>query len=901
MTAVAPVPVVDVALRDGSTVRVRPVAGSDLEGLRRLFAGLSEKSRWLRFFSAGVNLDTMARWAAGRGGGGGYGVVATAGTPERIVGHAAYVPTLPGSRMAEIAFEVADDRHGQGIGTILLAHLAAVAPGDGIDRFVATVHPSNHRMAQVFRDSGFPVDVTVGRGELQFEMPASLDATAIAAFEDRDRIAAVAAVEHVLRPATVAVIGASRREGSIGAAVLANLRAGGFAGRLYAVHPYADDLGGVPIRRHVRDVPGPVDLAIVAVRADVVPAVARECGEAGVRSMVVLSGGFAEVGEAGARLQAELLEACRHTGVRLVGPNCLGALNTALGFNATFAPRAPRRGRIAFASQSGAFGIAAINEAARRGLGLSSFVSTGDKADLSGNDFLRYWQQDDDTDVILLYLESFGNPRRFGTIARGVARAKPIVAVKSGRSAAGARAAASHTGALLAASDVTVDALFRHAGVIRVDTVGEQLDVAALLATQPLPRGNRVAIVTNAGGPGIACADACAAAGVRVEPFGERLNRELRKALDAHAALANPVDMIATATPGDFRRTIERVCADPAVDAVIAIFIPPLVTRPSEVAAAVRTASRVAAAEGVPVLAVYMAVDDAERAELAADGSVPVYATPEEAARALGHVARYAGWRREDADEPPRFDDADPDAVSAVLARALASGGGWLAPGDVERVLAAYGIPLVESRFAASAAAAGRCAAALGGPVALKAMADGLVHKSDAGGVRLGLTGASAVTREARAMAARLRASGHEPHGFVVQPMAARGTELIVGIVGDPDFGPVIACGAGGTAVELLGDMTVRLAPLGRRAARAMLRSLRTFPLLDGYRGAEPADVAAVEDVLLRVAALASAHPEIAELDGNPLLAGPGGAMVLDARIRVAAPPAVRPFPALDR
>ena len=484
---------------------------------------LSEKSRWLRFFSAGVNLDTMARWASSCGAGRGYGVVATAGAPERIVGHAAYVRTASGSRTAEIAFEVADDRHGQGIGTILLAHLAAVAPDDGIDRFVATVHPTNHRMAQVLRDSGFPVEVTVAPGELHFELPASLDATAIAAFEDRDRIAAVAAVEHILRPAGVAVIGASRRQGTIGAAVLANLRAGGFTGRLYAVHPEAADLGGVPIHRHIADVPGPVDLAVVAVRAEAVPAVARECGAAGVRAIVVLSGGFAEVGEHGARLQKELLEACRHSGMRLVGPNCLGVLNTDMGLNATFAPEAPRRGRIAFASQSGAFGIAAISEAARRGLGISSFVSTGDKADLSGNDFLRYWEQDDDTDVILLYLESFGNPRRFATIARGVARSKPIVAVKSGRSAAGARAAASHTGALLAASDVTVEALFRHAGVVRVDTVTEQLDVAALLAAQPPPRGDRVAIVTNAGGPGIACADACAATGLRVEHFGERL------------------------------------------------------------------------------------------------------------------------------------------------------------------------------------------------------------------------------------------------------------------------------------------------------------------------------------------------------------------------------------------
>lgn len=894
MTAVEP-RAVDVALRDGSTVRVRPVVDDDFEQLRELLAGLSPDSRWLRFFSARVDLDVMARWASGRGGGLGYGVVATAGTPEEIVGHAGYVRTHPRGRTAELAFEVAEDWHGLGIATILLAHLADAASRDGIDRFVATVHPTNHRMAQVFRDSGFPVEVTVGRGELRFELPASLDAAAIAAFEDRDRIAAIAAVGHVLRPSSVAVIGASRRSGSIGAAVLANLRAGSFQGRLHVIHPEAAELGGLPVHRRIADVPEPVDLAVVAVRAEAVPGVARECGEAGVKGLVVLSGGFAEVGPDGARLQQQLLEACRQGGMRLVGPNCLGVLNTRIGLNATFAPQTPPAGRIAFASQSGAFGIAAIAECARRGLGLSSFVSTGDKADLSGNDFLRYWEQDPDTDVILLYLESFGNPRRFGKIARAVARRKPIVAVKSGRSAAGARAAASHTGALLAASDVTVDALFRHAGVIRTETIGEQLDVAALLAAQPLPAGNRVAIVTNAGGPGIACADACAGAGIEVATFSEPTRRALRRGLSAHAAVGNPVDMIASATPDDFRRTIELIAADPAVDAVIAIFIPPLVTRAEDVAGAVRAAD----AAGKPLLAVYMAVTDAERAALAGDGAVPVYALPEEAARALGHVARYAAWRDED-DAPPALEGIDADAVSATLARAL-EGGGWLAPADVEAVLAAYGIPLVESRSAASASAAGRCAAELGGPVALKAVAPGLVHKSDAGAVALDLRGEAAVTRAARAMARRLRAAGHAPEGFLVQRMAGGGPELIVGIVGDPMFGPVVACGAGGRAVELLGDVAVRLAPLGASSARAMLRSLRTFPLLEGYRGAPPADVGAVEDVLLRISALAAAHPEIAELDCNPLVAGPEGATVLDARIRVAEPPPRRPFPALDR
>lgn len=901
MTASAAEQAVDVALRDGSTVRIRPVHDDDYQALRELLERLSVESRWLRFFSAAVSLDEMARWSATRGAGNGYGLVATVGTPERIVGHAGYVRTGPGR--AEIAFEVEDDRHGLGIGTILLGHLAAAAQRDGIEVFQATVHPTNHQMAQVFRDSGFPVEVKVGPGELQFELPASLDAGAIAAFEDRDRVAAVAAVSHVLRPASVAVIGASRQPGTVGAAVLANLRDAGFRGALHVVHPKADEIGGLPAVRSIADVPDPVELAVLAVPAPVVPQVARECGEAGVRALVVLSAGFSEVGGHGAELQDELLAACRASGMRLVGPNCLGVLNTApdVRLNATFAPVPPRPGRLAFASQSGGFGIAAIAEAARRGAGLSSFVSTGDKADLSGNDFLRYWEQDDDTDVILLYLESFGNPRRFGRIARAVAARKPVVAVKSGRSAAGARAAASHTGAMLAASDVTVDALFNHAGVIRTDTMGEQIDVAALLGSQPLPRGDRVAIVTNAGGPGIACADACSAAGLRVEPLSDDLRRLLDRRLPDQASVANPVDMIASASPEDFRYTIEAVAAAPDVDAVIAIFVPPLVTRADDVAEAIRAARPATAAANTPLLAVFMAASDAERTTLVGDGSVPVYGTPEEAARALGHVARYAAWRRGGPDEPPSLPDVDSDAVAAVLAHALADGGGWLSPQDVERVLAAYGIPLVESRFAVTAAAAGRAAAELGGAVAIKAVAHGLVHKADVGAVALGVSGRAAATRTARAMAKSVRAAGYEPEGFLVQRMAPPAPELIVGIVGDPDFGPVVACGAGGHATELLGDVAVRLAPLGPRAARAMLRSLRTFPLLDGYRGAVPSDVAAVEEVLLRVSALGAAHPEIAELDCNPLIAGPDGALVLDARIRVAAPPPAKPFPALDR
>ena len=900
MTAV---PTVDVALRDGATVRVRPMAADDEPALTVLLDSMSVESRWLRFFSAGANVRRAASYMAALEPDRGCALVAVAGEPERIVAHAAYIREPSGDR-AEVAFEVADKWQGRGIATVLLAHLSELATGDGIDTFTATVLPDNRRMIQVFRDSGFAVEVESRPGELSIELPAALGEEARTRFEERDQVAAAAAVAHVLRPESVAVIGVSSREGSVGSAVLRNLREAGFQGRLSVVHPREAILGGVPAHRSIAEVPERVELAVIAVPAEAVVDVARQCGAAGVRALVVLSAGFGEIGPRGRDRQAELLQVCRAAGMRLVGPNCLGVLNTApdVALNASFAPVAPPPGSVAFASQSGAFGIAAVAEAARRGLGLSSFVSTGNKADLSGNDFLRFWATDDRTDVIGLYLESFGNPRRFGQIARRVAARKPVIAVKSGRSAAGSRAATSHTGALLAASDSTVDALFRHAGVIRSATVGELFDVAALLAGQPLPTGGRIGVVTNAGGPGIACADACEASGLSVEPLPTKTRRRLSRHLPREATTTNPVDMIASASADDYRKAIEALADDLSVDAVVVIFIPPLVTQAHDVAEAVRVASAATRAAGKPLLAVWMAQDDAALATLAGGvGGVPAYGTPEEAVRALAHAAGYARWRQTTGEPAGTPDGVDADAAAATIAEVLAEGGGWLVPDRVAELLAAYGVPQVAATVAATAAAVARCATELGGAVAVKAIAPGLLHKSDVGAVRLGLRGGAAAGRAAREIAAAVRAAGHQPVGYLVQAMAPEGVEMLVGVTSDPDWGPVVACAAGGRAVELLGDVQSRLAPLSRGDAAEMLRSLRTFPLLDGYRGAPRSAVAALEDILVRIAALAAAHPEVAELDCNPVLVGPDGATVVDARIRIAVPPPPRPYPSLDR
>jgi acetyl coenzyme A synthetase (ADP forming)-like protein len=861
----------DVVLRDGSTVQVRPARPTDAAEVDRLLRGLSDRSRWLRFFSGFPNLAKAVRWATEVDYDRRYG----------LVGHAGFERQPDHPERAEVALEIADAMQGKGLGTILLGQLAEAANQLGVQVLDAEVLPENHQMIQVFRDSGFPVSTHTLPGVVLVEFPTSLSAEARERFEGREQTAATAALGAFLTPRSVAVIGASRRRGTVAGELFHNLLAAGFNGPVYPVNPHALVVQSVPAYRSVLEVPGPVDLAVLVVPAPLVVQAARECAAKGVRGIVVISAGFAEVGPEGTQRQRELLAVCRATGMRLVGPNCLGIVNTdpQVRLDATFGPIVPLRGRVGFLSQSGALGLAIIDHANALGLGLSSFVSVGNKADISSNDLLSYWEQDDQTDLVLLYLESFGNPRKFARVARRVARTKPVLAVKSGRSAAGARATSSHTGALLAASDVRVDALFHQAGVIRTDSLAELFEVASLLANQPVPAGRRVGIITNAGGPGIMCADACEAGGLAVVEFSPQLQAGLAGGLPAEAAVSNPVDMLASAPPAHYRRTVELVAASGEVDAVIVIFIPPLRTDPAAVAEAVRGAA--AGAGPVPVLNVVMSAAEATEPEEPAV-RLPRYRFPEDAARALGRAVEYGTWRQRPEGEVPDLAGARPDEAAALLAAALADGPGprWLGPEAVARLLACYGVPVAEWRLAGSPEAAGVAADELGGPVAVKAVAPRLVHKTEAHAVRLGLVGGDQVRRAAAEMAEAVTVEGH-----VVED----GVELLVGVVHDALFGPVIACGVGGTAVELLKDVAVRITPLTDLAAAEMVRSLATFPLLDGYRGAPKADVAALEDLLLRVGAMVEAHPEIAELDCNPVKVLPQGAVVVDARVRIEA------------
>ena len=591
-----------------------------------------------------------------------------------------------------------------------------------------------------------------------------------------------------------------------------------------------------------------------------------------------------------------MLRRCRAAGARLVGPNGLGVISTdpSVLLNATFGPPMPAAGNVGFLSQSGGLGLAAMAAAAELGIGISDFISVGNKADVSGNDLLQWWAADPRTDVILLYLESFGNPRKFARVARRVARRKPVIAVKSGRTPAGSRAASSHTGALLAAADVTVDALFEQAGVLRPETLDELLQTASLLASQPAPAGPRVAVVTNVGGPGILCVDACVAGGLEVPPLPDQVQAELREAVPTAASEANPVDLRADAEPEAIENAVRIVGRSGAIDGVVVIYTPTMSNSAPQVAASLAKAGKDLPPE-VTVVSVFLGAGPLSLLR-AMTGPVPAFGFPEQAARSLSAAARYGRWRREPQGQIPRLEGIDETAGRSVIEAALGRGGGWLEAGEMLSLLRAYGIPLVGGDLAETPDDAALIASVLGGPVALKGLGAAIVHKTEVGAVQLGLDSEAAVRDAADDMRRRLEEAGLEVERFWVQRMAPTGVEMLVGLARDPTFGALLACGAGGTSAELLGDVQARITPLTDRDAADMLSRLRTRRLLDGWRGAPAADVGALTELVLRVSALAEGVPEIEEMDLNPVVCTPDGACVVDARVKVAR---ARPRPLL--
>jgi len=867
MTTTFTPPTEDVVLRDGSTLRLRPPTAEDEGVLISFFEALSPESRYLRFHGATmigrptVSVALETDWAR-RGSLLGELVDDTA--TLRPVALATYVRLRDPSR-AEVAFAVADELHGRGIGTRLLERLAEHASAVGIEEFVAEVLPGNAAMLRVFDDAGFETTRSLQGGVV--EVALRLDAAHPAVVErrdERDHIAVAASLKPFFEPRSVAVIGASSRRGTIGGELFRNILAADFTGAAYPVNRGAEAVGGVPGYADIADVPVVVDLAVICVPGANVVDATRSALATGVKAICVISAGFAETGAEGRDRQAELLALVRAHGARLIGPNCLGVSSNATRLNATFARRAAPPGRIGFSSQSGALGLALLEEADERGLGLSSFVSIGNKADVSSNDLLEYWQDDPNTDVVLLYLESFGNPRKFARVASRVARTKPILAMRSGTSRSGARAASSHTAAL-AGSDAAVEALFWQAGVLRARTLEELLDAAVLLSSQPLPRGNRIAVVTNAGGLGILCADACEAAGLSLPPLEPATTAALARVVPAEASSANPVDLLGSATAGTYEVALPIVLADPGIDAVIVLFVPPVVATTADVAAAIASVSATADKPILPVV-------------ISADGSpVGSFTYPESAARALGLAARRAAWLRRPVAEAPHLDRLDHGAAAAVVARVLAdTDDAWLDASDLRALLAAYGLPLVGERTATDADAAVSAAEELGYPVVVKTAAAG-AHKTETGGVHLDLRDEAAVRR----------ACGAVNGPVLVQQYVTGGVELLVGAVQDPVFGPLVAFGPGGVYAELIGSTRFALAPLGEIDVDELISSGKAAKLVDGWRGGPAADRAAVADLIHRVGRLAEDFPEVAELDLNPVIARPNGCIAVDARVRL--------------
>jgi len=874
----------DVVLRTGHTLHVRPIRPEDRERLLDFYAHLSLETLHARFFDL-CSSDRAVQYSPTEVDYNlEFGVVGESAADIVAVAH--YLASKRQPKIAEVALAIADVAQGCGVGTKLLEVLVAAARTHGIERFEADVLAGNHRMLDVFQGMGFSITTEVADGTVHLSFPIGSTVLTEQRAAERSQSAAAASMRAIFAPRSIAVVGASRRPGQLGNEIVRNLRATGYRGSLYVVNPHASEVESVPAFASVQAIEGEVELVIVAVPAAAVDAVLDDCIARGVAAVVVITAGFSETGEAGREAERRLVEKARGAGIRMVGPNCMGVINTdpATQMHATFSRVFPPSGNVAMSSQSGALGLAVLDYARTLQIGFSTFISVGNKADVSGNDLIQYWAEDPKTDVILLYLESFGNPQKFGEIARRVGRQKPIVVVKSGRSNGGARAASSHTGAL-ATSDVIVDDLLRQAGVIRTDSLEQMFDVATLLANQPLPKGNRVAIVTNAGGPGILAVDACEANGLKLAQLSDDTTGRLRSILPSAASIGNPIDMIASASAEQYRLSLGLVLADPAVDSVIAIYIPVLPTDSPEVAAAIRDCSL--SANGKTVLATFMSAAGSPTPL----NPVPAFPFPERAAQALAAATRYAAWRRTPLGNTLRFDDIDQGRLRSIIDSTPESGG-WLDPLDVAGVLAAVRIESPATSLAHSATEAREAAMRIGFPVVLKAVGPDLLHKSDAGGVKLSLGDDSAVFEAYGELSSGL---GDRMTGAVVQAMVAGGVEMMIGVTRDPAFGHVIGIGAGGTLVELLDDVAFRIPPLTDADPDEMLSQLRCTRMLHGFRGSKPVDIPAFRDAILRISALLEICPEISELDINPLKVRESGVSAVDARIRVERPLALPP------
>ncbi len=867
----------DVLLRDGQAAHLRPISGDDEDLLVEFYEQVSAESKYLRFFAPMPRLsDKDVRRFTHVDHHDRVAFVLTVANKMIAVGRFDRLPdvkTEDGESVteAEVAFLVQDAHQGRGIAQLLLEHLAQAGRERGIDRFVAEVLPENQRMIQIFREAGYQVAGGFEEGVMRLEFPIDATDTSISVMQAREHRAEAASIQLFFNARSVAVVGASRRQDTIGQTLVRNLVLGDYQGRVYVVNPAADSVAGLPAYSSVTDIPDEVDIAVVAVPADAVHDVVLDCAAKGVHGLVVVSSGFAETGDEGRQRQRRLVGLARSYGLRLVGPNCLGIINTAADFslNASLSTVMPPRGRAGFFCQSGALGVAILERVARRGLGLSTFVSAGNRADVSGNDLLQYWEEDDRTEVVLLYLESIGNPRKFSRIARRVSRRKPVIAVKSGRTTQGVPMG--HAVRAMLAPQAAVDAMFRQAGVIQVETLDEMFDVAQLVAHQPLPKGPRVRIVGNSDALGLLAADAAAAAGLEVR---------------------DPVALGADATAEDFEEALDAAIDDPEVDSVVAVFIPPLNTTGVEVANVLAAVgeqsdkplvSTFLATEGVPEL---LRVPDVA-GSTAGRGSVPSYPAVESAVRALARVVEYAAWLRKPEGELVPSDAVDADEARRMVNEILMRDhdGRDLTFDELRALLATYGIDMWDRIRVATENEAVAAAEKLGWDVVLKATAEHLRQRPDLAHVWRNIDTPDEMRDAWRTMHALI--DHPESAGFIVQKVAKPGVPVTLGGVEDPLFGPVVSFGVSGATTELLGDRSYRIPPMHSGEVADMVREIKAAPLLFGWRGSEPVDVAAIESLLLRIAQLKNDLPQVRSLELPLVLVGAHGATVLHAVGRV--------------
>jgi acyl-CoA synthetase (NDP forming)/GNAT superfamily N-acetyltransferase len=869
-------------LSDGATIEIRAARPDDFDAVRDMHAKMSPDNLYLRFFSMSPLVAEQEARRICREPGPDHAALLAVLDGE-VVGCGTYEQAGAGSVSAEVAFTVADELHNRGIGMLLLEHLVSLARGQRLRAFTAETLSENAAMLRVFADAGLQAQRSLVDGvyDLTFPLPADEADAALGTYRDtvavRERSADVASMRHALMPASVAIIGASRRPGSVGRVILRNLTTGGFPGPIYPVNPGAAELDGIPCLPSADALPERVDLAVITVPAATVLGVAEDCGRRGVKALMVIAAGLS--GPA----RAELLEICRRHSMRMIGPASFGVANPSIGLNATLAASHPAAGTVGLALQStGGTGFVLVEHLSRLGVGISTLVSFGDKDDVSGTDMLQWWETDGATKLALLYLESIGNPPKFARTARRVSRIMPVLTVAVGRSAAGKRLAGARA-AGTATPLVTRQALFEQAGVIATANLGELLDTAILLASQPVPAGGRVGVVSNTRGAAVLAADACGDVGLQVALLTAGTQRALRHMLGRQGLVAGPVDTTVLVTPGRFRECLEIVGADPGVDAVLAL---------TTTTASGNLVPQVGAAR-LPVPIAAAVLDQIEVVRLlpglAGDSPpVPAYAYAESAVRALGHAARYGAWRATPPGRIPDLEGLRQDRARDLVASILADPprGGWLALDPTVELLGCYGVPLADSIGVVTEDAAAAAAARFGGPVALRADVPGLLRTSDAGDVLTGLRGADEVRRGFRSLKGIF---GRRLAGVIVQPVVTGGVEVSISVLHEQVAGPLVLFGLGSSDGDVLADRAARLAPLTDADADDLIRSTRAAPRLLGRRGAPAADLTALREMLLRVSRMADDLPQMAELELSPVIAGPDGVQAVDGRIRIQA------------